>query len=103
MSLELAHVAVSYGKTPILRDITARLEQGQIVGLIGPNGTGKSTLIKSIATVQRFSGTIHWQGAPVSLRDIGFMPPGERGAERAGNRAARPPRTTRSARRSQTD
>ena len=74
MSLELAHVAVSYGKTPILRDITARLEPGQIVGLIGPNGTGKSTLIKSIATVQRFSGTIHWQGASVSLRDIGFMP-----------------------------
>ena len=50
MSLELEHVAVSYGANPILRDVTARLEPGQIVGLIGPNGTGKSTLIKSIAT-----------------------------------------------------
>ena len=52
MSLELEHVAVSYGANPILRDVTACLEPGQIVGLIGPNGTGKSTLIKSIATVQ---------------------------------------------------
>ena len=76
MSLELEHVAVSYGANPILRDVTARLEPGQIVGLIGPNGTGKSTLIKSIATVQRFSGAIRWQGAfaeivsPESLRAV---------------------------------
>ena len=69
MSLELEHVAVSYGANPILRDVTARLEPGQIVGLIGPNGTGKSTLIKAIATVQAYSGTISWQNAPVNLRD----------------------------------
>ena len=41
MSLELEHVAVSYGANPILRDVTARLEPGQIVGLIGPNGHQK--------------------------------------------------------------
>ena len=78
MSLILEHVRVNYGHTNILADINAHLEPGQIVGLIGPNGTGKSTLIKAIATVQAHSGTISWQNAPVNLRDIGFMPQNSR-------------------------
>ena len=78
MSLILEHVRVNYGHTNILADINAHLEPGQIVGLIGPNGTGKSTLIKAIATVQAYSGTISWQNAPVNLRDIGFMPQNSR-------------------------
>jgi len=43
MSLELKSVSVMRGKARILKDISGRLEPGQIVGLIGPNGTGKST------------------------------------------------------------
>ena len=78
MSLILEHVRVNYGRNNILADINAQLEPGQIVGLIGPNGTGKSTLIKSIAGVQAYSGTISWQNAPVNLRDIGFMPQNSR-------------------------
>lgn len=74
MSLELENVCVRYGSTSILQGITASLSPGQIVGLIGPNGTGKSTLIKAIAGVQPCSGQVRWQGAPVRLRDIGFMP-----------------------------
>ncbi|MDO4906153.1 MAG: ABC transporter ATP-binding protein [Lautropia sp.] len=74
MSLELHQVRVRYGNSLILNGIDTRLEPGQIVGLIGPNGTGKSTLIKAIATVQPFSGRILWQGQPVRLGEIGFMP-----------------------------
>ena len=44
MSLELKSVTVTRGKAQILKDISGTLERGQIVGLIGPNGTGKSTL-----------------------------------------------------------
>ena len=74
MSLELENVSVRYGSTPILHNVSASLAPGQIVGLIGPNGTGKSTLIRAIATVQRHGGRIRWQGQPVRLGEIGFMP-----------------------------
>ena len=51
MSLELKSVTVTRGKAQILKDISGTLERGQIVGLIGPNGTGKSTLVNAIATI----------------------------------------------------
>ena len=56
MSLELKSVSVMRGKATILKDISGRLEPGQIVGLIGPNGTGKSTLVNAIATLYPFGG-----------------------------------------------
>ena len=74
MSLELKSVSVMRGKARILKDISGRLEPGQIVGLIGPNGTGKSTLVNAIATLYPFGGTIHWKGRPVKLGEIGYMP-----------------------------
>lgn len=74
MSLELKSVSVMRGKARILKDISGRLEPGQIVGLIGPNGTGKSTLVNAIATLYPFGGTIHWKGCPVKLGEIGYMP-----------------------------
>lgn len=76
MTLELQRVAVRYGKTRILECVDARLEPGQIVGLIGPNGTGKSTLIKAIATLLPFEGRIRWQQEAIDIRRIGFMPQG---------------------------
>ena len=74
MSLELKSVTVTRGKAQILKDISGTLERGQIVGLIGPNGTGKSTLVNAIATIYPFGGTIHWEGRPVKLGEIGYMP-----------------------------
>ena len=74
MTLELREVGVFRGRTPILDGINATLPQGQIVGLVGPNGTGKSTLISAIATLLPFTGAIFWNGQPVTLGQIGYMP-----------------------------
>lgn len=74
MTLALQNVSVGYGNTRILEQVDARFDCGQIVGLIGPNGTGKSTLIKAIATLLPFTGSIRWHQAPVDIRRIGFMP-----------------------------
>ncbi|OFS64604.1 MULTISPECIES: ABC transporter ATP-binding protein [Nosocomiicoccus] len=46
--LELQNVTGGYGKTPIIHDISFSLKEGEIVGLIGLNGAGKSTTIKHI-------------------------------------------------------
>lgn len=74
MALELENVRIARGRTTILAGAFGRLEAGQIVGLAGPNGVGKSTLINAIATLVPFSGSIHWRGKPVNLGDIGYMP-----------------------------
>ncbi len=43
------HVAAAYGEREILKDVTLSIREGGFVGLIGPNGTGKSTLIKCVS------------------------------------------------------
>ncbi len=47
--LALEHVTVMRGEHPALQDITLRVEAGEHVCILGPNGCGKSTLIKTIA------------------------------------------------------
>lgn len=57
--LNFSHVAAGYGDHEILRDVTMSVEEGDFVGLIGSNGTGKSTLIKCISGLLPLSqGTI---------------------------------------------
>jgi len=51
MTLALEGVRVGYGATFQLSDITFSVQPGEVVGLIGPNGGGKSTLLKAIAGV----------------------------------------------------
>ena len=46
--LELKHVYKNYGSTEVLKDVNLSVEQGKIIGLLGKNGTGKTTLIKLI-------------------------------------------------------
>jgi len=72
--LEIDNLAVSLGRAEILNAVSARLEPGQIVGLVGPNGTGKSTLLNAVAGLHPYEGRIRWKGAPVQLEKIGYMP-----------------------------
>lgn len=48
MTLEVRDLSVSYGDFEVLKDISFTLEDGQIVGLVAPNGTGKTTLFNAI-------------------------------------------------------
>lgn len=57
MSLSVSNLTVAYGRTTIISDISfGPLNPGTVVGLIGPNAAGKSTLVKAIAGVKRPSG-----------------------------------------------
>lgn len=74
MALRLQNVCVRRGKASILNDIACELPQGQIVGVVGPNGTGKSTLINAIAGLISYEGHISWKEQPIDIKQVGFMP-----------------------------
>ena len=47
--LEVLSLRKSYRKRPVIRDVSLRLDQGEVVALLGPNGSGKTTCFYSIA------------------------------------------------------
>jgi branched-chain amino acid transport system ATP-binding protein len=72
MLLAVEGVYASYGKFDVLRGISLRIAEGEIVAVIGPNGAGKSTLFKTIAGFLRpRQGSIQFQGEEVG----GLGPP----------------------------
>ena len=57
------HLTKHYRKTPALRDYSLSLDAGHIVGLMGPNGCGKTTLLKILAGVlSDYEGTVNIDG-----------------------------------------
>lgn len=65
-SLEIHHLSVNYGRVPVLNDITIKLLRGQVVTIIGANGAGKSTILKTITGLLRpVSGSITLFGQPI--------------------------------------
>ena len=67
MLLEVKDLQVSYGAIAALKGISFDLDQGEIVTLIGANGAGKSTTLKTISgLVQPRSGSIVFNGADIT-------------------------------------
>ncbi len=52
-TIQLEHVSFSYANGMVLQDANLSIEEGELVGLIGPNGSGKTTLLKLISGVLR--------------------------------------------------
>lgn len=52
MLLSAEHISKNYGTKQLLRDVTLYLAEGEKIGIIGVNGTGKSTLLKILAGVE---------------------------------------------------
>jgi ABC-type sugar transport system ATPase subunit len=70
-ALRVDHVVKRFGALTALRDVSLRLEKGEVLGLIGDNGAGKSTLIKVICGYHRpDSGRIFVGGQEVVLRSV---------------------------------
>ena len=61
--IELHNFTIGYGEHTLLREINATIEKGKLTALIGRNGTGKSTLLRAIAGLNRhYSGEIILNG-----------------------------------------
>ena len=69
MSLEISNLSFSYNNGPkILKDISLTVRQGEILGILGPNGTGKTTLIKCIDHILTpDSGEVAFDGHNLAL------------------------------------
>ncbi len=69
--LRVDSLAVAYGRTQVLFDVSLALAEGRVVGLLGRNGMGKTTLIRSLFNLtRRLGGSVTFRG-----RELGTLPP----------------------------
>ena len=76
--LEIDTLHKAYGDVVALDGCTFRVERGQLLGFLGPNGSGKTTTMRSVfSLVQPDSGEVRWDGvgiAPQTRLGFGYMP-----------------------------
>ena len=82
--IELENVSLSYGNRPVLDNISFKINEGQIFGMLGPNGVGKSTIFNLITgLINPVAGKIKIAGEdatnyPIYLRTkkfrVGYVP-----------------------------
>lgn len=69
--LEVHEVALSYGAEPVLERVSLEVDAGQFVSLVGPSGSGKSSLLRAVMGLQKPSaGTVE---LGVNKEHIGFL------------------------------
>lgn len=79
--LDVSHLNKNYGDFKALEDVSFKLEKGQILGLVGENGAGKSTVIKILSgLIEPSSGEVEYFGEDFFShqgkikRQIGYLP-----------------------------
>jgi len=76
-AIEVEKVCFSYEKTEVLKEVSFRLKQGEFLGIIGPNGGGKTTLVRLMLGLLRPDrGTIRILGMEpnAASRRVGYVP-----------------------------
>ncbi|QCJ44103.1 ABC transporter ATP-binding protein [Bacillus sp. S3] len=77
-TIQVVEVNKSFGKKPVLNEVNLTIPKGQLFGLIGPSGAGKTTLVKMIVGMEKTdTGTIHVLDQKMPnlglLQEIGYM------------------------------
>ena len=81
MSLQVKHIDKSFGKKIVLKDVSITCKKGEITGIFGRNGTGKSSLMKIIfGTLKHDNGKIeidqksYYQNEIIPNQEISYLP-----------------------------
>lgn len=74
MILKAHNVSVRYGTRSAVNDVTLEARPGEVLALLGANGSGKSSLMRALAALQTHTGTIAWDGGPAPSGSVGYMP-----------------------------
>ncbi|GEO63917.1 ABC transporter ATP-binding protein [Companilactobacillus nantensis] len=75
--LKIQDISKDFGSLKALNDVSFDVADGQILGLIGQNGAGKSTTFHSILNFLNYQGTITWNNQPITetaFDEIGYLP-----------------------------
>lgn len=71
MSLAFNSVVSGYGDTVVIRGVSGLVKPGEVLAVVGRNGVGKSTLLKTLAgQLPLTSGTISWNGTDVQTEAL---------------------------------
>lgn len=73
-ALSIQNLNVFYAHHQALKNINLELEEGDFLGILGPNGGGKSTLIKAVTGSVPYSGSVRIFGKENNLSVLGYMP-----------------------------
>ena len=70
ITAELKDVAKVYGTKTVLDSINLQIREGEILALLGPNGSGKTTILKILAFIEKpTSGEVKFQGEKVNFKN----------------------------------
>ena len=80
--LEVKNLHAHYGKSHVLHGVNFTVGEGEVVSLLGRNGSGRSTTAKAIMGLVQAKGTVRWRGQPllgkppheIARLGVGYVP-----------------------------